>query len=290
MARLEVAASEAPGGNETQRDFAEATWTIGTYNLLHPAYAVKYRERPGIDSEGKSNWSARAAAISRLLREARLDIYLLQEVGREQLSDLMACLATEYDAHIAIHPAREAGDGTAVLTRLDRFEGVGSYEVPLPDARSRPYMCAAATFARDRRTGLRLVILSAHLYEKRGKSHDPGGKILKFFEQCRRGQRGPFGAYDLAVWGGDCNRGYDASGEGPVGFHHLPGGPQTHPPRQIDWIFLSPQCAGVRGSPSTECFIESTRQVLPATGFSPSDHTGEAVAFSYNFEALGSLL
>ena len=58
--------------------------TVGTYNLLHPTYAEKYREREGVDARtGKSNWSLRVPALAEILRHGGLDIYLLQEVGSE---------------------------------------------------------------------------------------------------------------------------------------------------------------------------------------------------------------
>merc|ERR1719210_43167 len=110
-------------------------------------------------------------------------------------------------------------------------------------------MRAACMFARDCASGLRLVILSIHLYEKPGKSHNPEDKILKFLDCCQRGEQGPFETYDMAVWGGDCNKCYNVSGEGPGGFHHVPGGPNTRLPYQIDWIFLSPNCVGLRVDP-----------------------------------------
>eukprot|EP00931_Biecheleriopsis_adriatica_P106157 TRINITY_DN80663_c0_g1_i1.p1 TRINITY_DN80663_c0_g1~~TRINITY_DN80663_c0_g1_i1.p1 ORF type:complete len:362 (-),score=34.11 TRINITY_DN80663_c0_g1_i1:154-1161(-) len=256
-------------------------WTIGTYNICHPTYAVKWQEPPGIDDRGKCNWSVRVATIASLLQKSQLDIYLLQEVGQKQLSDLMKWLGAEYEVSFAVHPAREARDGTAVLLRRGRLELVERCAVPLPTERGQPYMCAAGVFVRDWVSKLRLVILSAHLYEKPGKSHNPEHKILNFLHRCEQGEEGPFETYDLAVWGGDCNKGYKSSGEGPPGFHHVPGGPNTHPPRQIDWIFLSPQCQGLRGDPSTEQFIESTQQQIAATGKRPSDHSAEAITFSH---------
>ena len=37
--------------------------SVGTYNVLHPFYATRYREREGLTPDGKSNWSQRGFAI-----------------------------------------------------------------------------------------------------------------------------------------------------------------------------------------------------------------------------------
>lgn len=256
-------------------------WTIGTYNLLHPTYAVKYLEKTGLDANCRSNWPLRAEVIANLLVDAGLDIYLLQEVGREQLSDLLRLLGDRYEETFAVHPGREARDGTAVLTRRARLQVMQSCAVPLPSATGRPYMSAAAVCALDRASGLRLGVVSGHLYEARGKSHDPEGRIHDFLDGCLAGESQTW-RYDIAVWGGDCNKGYMPCGQGPRGFRHVPGGPKTCKSRQIDWIFFSPQCTGMRGAPATEKFIASTQHVIAGSGCPPSDHFGESISFAYS--------
>lgn len=253
-------------------------WTVGTYNVLHPVYAVKYKERPGIDSEERSNWSIRAEAIAAYMLEAWLDIYLLQEVGQSQLRDLMRSLSEHYEMTFFVHPSRQARDGTAVLTRRCSLEVIGRQAVPLPDARNRSYMSATCVFARDRCSSLLLAILSAHLYDK---SYDPEGTIVKFLQQYQSEQDRPMGRCDVVIWGGDCNRVYPASGQGPPGFQHVPGGPRTHGSRQIDWIFFSSDILGSRGETTPEQFITSSQQVLSSSGNTASDHTAEAVLLSY---------
>ena len=59
---------------------ANAPLLVGTYNLLHPTYAEKYDERPGIGADGRSNWAVRAPELARVLIDGELDVYLLQEV------------------------------------------------------------------------------------------------------------------------------------------------------------------------------------------------------------------
>ena len=113
---------------------------MGTWNLLHPAYVLKYGDIPeGLapnqnrESRGrKCNWRERAPEISARLLEGKLDIYLLQEVGEEQLADLMApnsTLAAMYEAVHTLHPGKGASgryhvattDGVAVLLRRARL-------------------------------------------------------------------------------------------------------------------------------------------------------------------------
>ena len=247
------------------------TWTVGTYNVLHPAYALKHKVTPGLDSEGCSNWSIRANAIATYIMEAQLDIYLLQEVGWNELPNLMCSLSCDYIMTFYGHPSRS--DGTAVLTQRRRLEVVARQAVPLPHASKQAHMCATCVFARDLRSHLLLAIVSAHL-DPNCEEHE--GTIVKFLEQCHREQD-----CHATILGGDFNQVYSASGQGPPGFQHVPGGQGTFKDRQIDWIIFSSDLLGLRGDPTPEKFIASSQQVLSSSGHMASDHTAEAVALSY---------
>jgi endonuclease/exonuclease/phosphatase family metal-dependent hydrolase len=84
--------------------------TVGTYNILHPEYALSYREVHGLTFNGSSedwksrkgnvgyldssNWEVdRCVAIKDILLQSYLDIYLLQEVGEKEMDDLLGCVA-----------------------------------------------------------------------------------------------------------------------------------------------------------------------------------------------------
>ena len=53
---------------------------------------------------GESNWPERAPEIGRRLVEGGLDVYLLQEVGAEQLEDLAPYISGLYEFVHAVHP------------------------------------------------------------------------------------------------------------------------------------------------------------------------------------------
>jgi hypothetical protein len=75
--------------------------------MLHVAPKTRtIRNRDIIELVGdavETNWPARAEAIGTILREGLLDVYLLQEVGEEQLQDL-APYISEYESRFAVHP------------------------------------------------------------------------------------------------------------------------------------------------------------------------------------------
>ncbi len=141
------------------------TFSIGSYNLLHPTYALKYHQPMGLNFLGRSNWNQwRAPAISSILEQSALDVYFLQEVDADQLKkDIMIshssslsssysssthsnedsvglqhignnqkhlCLAEMYESVHFTHPTREARDGVAILVKTSRFEILESVMVP----------------------------------------------------------------------------------------------------------------------------------------------------------------
>eukprot|EP00854_Cymbomonas_tetramitiformis_P019464 gene19464-23273_t len=159
-------------------------FSIGTYNLLHPFYAEKYRERVGIDPATlKSNWHERMPALGDIFQRNLLDVYLLQEIGEEMLQDLRPYI-NEYSIAYFTHPLREAQDGVAVLLRKERFDLVGEQSVPLlgrDTYRGRVYMVATAVWARDLQTGLRVLLVSEHFYDKRVV--EPEASLLHFLDE-----------------------------------------------------------------------------------------------------------
>ena len=247
------------------------TCTVGTYNVLHPDYAVRHNVVQGLNRQGRSNWSLRAKAITTYILEAQLDIYLLQEVGKSELSDLKQSLYEHYEMTFFGHPGRR--DGTAVLTRRCCLEVVGKQALPLPNANKHDYMCATCVFARDLCSRLLLAIVSAHL----DSSCDHESIVVKFLQHCHRKQD-----CHAIILGGDFNKDYLCSGQGPPGFQYVPGGQGTYRGRQIDWIFFSCEMLGFRGGNSiSEKFIASSRKRLSSSGNEASDHTADAVVLSY---------
>jgi len=267
--------AEALAHAAAQESLPANTFTVGTWNLLHPRYAEKYREREGVDRDGRSNWPARAPHIARLLARANLDVYLLQEVDEEQMLGLVGLQGLGgWDVHHCTHPNREARDGVAVLMRKQCFCVVARETVPF-DAKEKErqgqhYMCAAVTFAVHIETKLRLAFASVHFYSK--KSVNPQATLLEFLQ--RRSAD-----YDAVVWGGDCN---DVYRQAPAGYvwedasQHRP--TRRSSGKKIDWIFASSGASFLQRCAAAEFLPHASRLAVPETGFGPSDHFAEAVA------------
>lgn len=257
-------------------------FTVGTYNLLHPRYAEKYRDKAGVDNAGRSNWSVRCPAISYLLLRSCLDVYLLQEVDSRQMwDDLMggesgSKLSEWYECVHFVHPTREARDGVAILVKRGRFiiekSEMVPFEAKLEEHQGLKYMCAAAAVVRDMVTGKKLLIMSTHFYEK--KSAQPQSTLLDYVDQCGH-------ECDAVVWGGDCNNEYKSGLPGNGRFDACKNeARKTKGMKKIDWIFFTPQLSAWRNETS-ESFINSTEAHLELTGRPSSDHFGEAITLGF---------
>ena len=245
--------------------------TVGTYNLLHPHYAIKYREPAGVTkSSGESNWILRAPAIARILLEANLDLYLLQEVEPDGLLTLSE-VTNAYHVIQYVHPSREAADSIAILARRDRFTVERQDMLPYMSKghHDQQYMCAATALIQDNITNLRYLVASTHFYKK--KCHQPDKALLEHFETRRND-------CDTIIWGGDCNDEYKRSI--PSGYSCVRQGHRcTRGEKRIDWIFFSPDCKAWRSDVS-EAFADATKRDLEPTGLLPSDHVGEAITLN----------
>jgi hypothetical protein len=252
--------------------------TVGTWNLLHPTYAVKYREVEGIYGRTKSNWPDRAPEIGDRLLKGGLDVYLLQEVGQAQLDDLQPYVSQLYELRFAAHPGRGAKDGVAVLVRKARLQIEEDHTLEIlakeKDLKGQHYMSAMLVTARDVATGARVLAVSAHFYAK--KAVDPRGTLLAELARRFAGDNPP----ELVVWGGDCNEVYrapffggafcTADGRCPTRFRGT---------KKIDWIFVGGAAlSGVVRSEATQKFVKASSEAILATGQPPSDHLAEAVS------------
>merc|ERR1719253_2331325 len=81
------------------------------YNLLSPTYAVKWREREGMDPEGQSNWAVRWPALLRNL-EGAWDFACLQEVEDGTLEDVQAGFPP---GRLRFHQHPKRSDGLAIV-------------------------------------------------------------------------------------------------------------------------------------------------------------------------------
>lgn len=255
-------------------DLRREDFSVCTYNLLHPDYAVKWKLPQGINSLGDSNWPERVHVLGGILRESKMDVCFLQEVGESMMEDLRPYLV-EYVQEHAVHPGRRAKDGVAVLVRRQRLQVTGREVIRIAGTGDAPdgntennYMSVLAVSALDKVTGARLVLTSVHFYAD--WFHDPQETVLRYIEGLKH-------TVDVVVWGGDCNTEYTSPPDGYVG------AAETYPTRgplkksrTIDWIFAS-EGAELLRSDATEAFVLSTKQSLEGTGLPPSDHFGEAL-------------
>jgi len=242
-------------------------FTIGTYNLLHPTYAEKYKESEGVGVDGKSNWPVRRGYIAAMLRRVQLDAYLLSEVDASQMQELAL---DEYTVHHCTHPNREARDGVAVAVLKRCFAVTETDMVPFDakewEYQGQHYMCAAVVFADHIETGVRFAFCSVHFYTK--KSVNPQETLLRYLDRRQAD-------FDAVVWGGDCNNVYTSppgsyqwETESHRATRHVSG-------KKLDWIFCSNNCSLARSN-LTEILVDASKDLLPETGSAASDHFAEA--------------
>lgn len=136
-------------------------------------------------SGGVSNWAERAPEIGRRLVAGGLDVYLLQEVGKEQLADIESFTSELYESRHTVHPLRSSNDGVAILVRKARLRIESHETLPLigvhntqvrEEARGVHRMSALLATARDVVTGTPVLLGCAHFYPK--KCDDPHGTLL----------------------------------------------------------------------------------------------------------------
>ncbi len=126
-------------------------FTIGTLNILHPAFAEKHHTQEGLGQNGKSNWHTRKDKIATLITRSNLDVICLQEISQQSNLDLQEKLKNEYEiAHIP----RSRGDGLAIYFKKVRFEKMNF--VALSDG-----LCFIDL--KDRTTGKVVRVANCHL-------------------------------------------------------------------------------------------------------------------------------
>lgn len=269
-----------PGEDDLDGDL-----TVGTWNVLHPKYAVKHNEAEGVTYQrGKrvSNWADRAREIGRSLQKSALDVYLLQEIGEAQLADIMPHVQDAYEEVHKVHPGRGASDGVAILLRRKKLRLEGRDHVDMlareEEYAGDVYMRAVLATARVVDTGEEVLVASAHFYAK--KTEDPRGSLLKALST----RESP----SLVVWGGDCNEVYRDQHRHGADFCTAPGGGSTRKRghKKIDWVYARGGTRGEEGgwampevvrSVKTQAFVAASKRNVPGTHHPPSDHYGEAV-------------
>eukprot|EP01012_Entosiphon_sulcatum_P057985 TRINITY_DN818_c0_g1_i1.p2 TRINITY_DN818_c0_g1~~TRINITY_DN818_c0_g1_i1.p2 ORF type:complete len:274 (+),score=54.71 TRINITY_DN818_c0_g1_i1:959-1780(+) len=209
--------------------------TVSCYNMLLPFYAVKWQEHEGITADGKSNWPTRKTDITRLLTESWSDVFLLQEVGKQELSDLHTGeLQQWYGALYEPHPWRK--DGLAILFKHNKYE-IRSHTV-LHHGNSGMVTLAAVLLDKD--TQQESVFASVHV----DWNDVPGRAQLEEIRRWVVQTAGQDGAHCRLVLGGDWNRTFEHDSAPPATWGPLKVARmysyKTRGDNKIDWIFYTP--------------------------------------------------
>ena len=98
--------------------------TFGTYNILHIIYATSYGDVEGmIKGTQESNWEIdRKAAIKSILLDSYLDVYMLQEVGTQELYDICSEDVLSYYGYVHTLHLPDRTDGVAVFWKKKKYE------------------------------------------------------------------------------------------------------------------------------------------------------------------------
>lgn len=145
---------------------ATSTVRIGTYNILNPFHAVKWRTAEGLNEAGDDNWDqGRAQTILDNLRHASLDLCALQEVSArtypllaEASLDQGSCGLSLLHTHATREP--EGAHGVAVLYQRARFELIRDVGLK---TREEEHRSASCVDLRERESGRVYRVISVHL-------------------------------------------------------------------------------------------------------------------------------
>ena len=275
---------------------------VGQYNLLCPAYGVKWGEREAClewrskEDHGPSNWSARWPALRRVLSLCKFDIVCLQELEASTAADVTAALADQgLDLVWFNHPGR--ADGIGVAFNTETFTLSQSVLGSFPSA--NPTVGTARLDLKHTAAGVGVRVLSTH---QRGGNREQLADLFTFAKADMR--EGP----GIVVVCGDFNEDF-ASWEAPgalrpeplAGFATLdrrePEPLVSRPPHKldpalnssgrgkVDYIFVAPHDAPAAHA---DIKLERSQEALRAlwashaaceeTGEWPSDHGMEALA------------
>jgi endonuclease/exonuclease/phosphatase family metal-dependent hydrolase len=163
----------------------------------------------------QQSWSTRKHALAAVLREARPDIFCVQEARPEQVAFLEQILAGYKRVGVGGDDGRDQGEHCAIFFRLERFEALadGTFWLEEPsDQPAGPGRVAKRTCTwvrlRDRVGGRTLRVYNAHLPGRtaalvRGQSRLSASRVV--LEQVKKGDPG-----DAVVLVGDFNAGPEA--------------------------------------------------------------------------------
>ena len=165
--------------------------SIGSYNLLNPQFAIKWKETSGLTKDGESNWNDRAPIIAKNLGST--SIVCLQEVSLSMLEDLGKHLGKNIG--LAIYASNEGNveSGNAILYDSSivslKETRVFSYQSESKNTSTR---CAVSSIFQfeDQNNAYTAEVISVHLKgynllesnpEKKAKAQKEGLEELYYY-------------------------------------------------------------------------------------------------------------
>jgi len=248
--------------------------TIGTYNILLPFYAVKWSDPEGLYPTGGDNWAHRKDSLYQFFTESWLDVFLLQEVGPNEVKDLyIGEIAKHYVQIYSPHPSRR--DGVAIWFKRSKFSLLYSFTLNHVNGHVSVF---AKLQDKELPSAPSLVVGSAHV----AWGADGDGQM----QQLHAFLKDYHLPNSITMIGGDFNRGFD----NVVDFIHsgfTAGGDNTKPTRhqaKLDWIFYKRQSTTLVTEIEHRWTARAMQLSTQATSFSSkalSDHAMHAIALKF---------
>lgn len=210
-------------------------FTIGSYNILHPEFALKHKEAAGLDVNGQSNWAGRKIEIVKKLEESNLDIICLQEVSAQSIKDLMKSPNRgKLKGYSYKHIPNQRGDGVAILWKKSVFKEKHKDEFEVNNS-------VRSGFVDLMKNGKTIRVASCHLTG--GKNQVQGEKDIHNIRERVESQAKNI---DAIVIAGDFNATQDSGKIKKLEGYKFDG--DTSPTeiktsRKIDWVFVKSEGA-----------------------------------------------
>eukprot|EP01065_Artemidia_motanka_P010227 TRINITY_DN15397_c0_g1_i1.p1 TRINITY_DN15397_c0_g1~~TRINITY_DN15397_c0_g1_i1.p1 ORF type:complete len:320 (+),score=96.93 TRINITY_DN15397_c0_g1_i1:115-960(+) len=269
---------------------AMARISVGQFNVLCPAYALRWGEREGcVDHTAPQarrvcNWRQRWPALRRVLTSARWDVLTLQELQEATLPDVSSALSS-CGMRLCYHKHPARFDGLGVAYRSDVFEELSNDALPFSG-----YTVTARVDLRHRETGKVCRVFSTH---QRGAVEAQMTQLLDdvSIDEDKA---------DVLVLAGDFNEDFGRASGGVQGSRvaasgfvtlcraadepefsrppHKQDAEQTSGKGKVDWIWVkSRNRVELSREGDVKRALTDSHQNCPETGHWPSDHGLESV-------------
>lgn len=263
---------------------------IGSFNILCPAYGLKWGEREAClewtskENHGGCNWNVRLPALLRLISSAECDVLALQEIQASCHLDLeigLRSITTKLHLEWYNHPGRQ--DAVGIAFNPEKFDLEKSVSCPLRTVPRKVTNGSVDLVTKE--GGQRIRVVTTH---QGGRRNEQLEDVFKF---AQSGSDAP----DIIAVCGDFNEDFGEAGckiAESRGFSTLPrtegeplvsrpvhkqGADQSSGKGKIDYIFV---CGGnglIRDEVSSAALLAS-HAPCEETGEWPSDHGMEVLS------------